>query len=82
MAQPSKQAFLYVLNRETGDTVWHIVASPVYKGTVPKETVVVAALDAPGTGRTRVAVLIHGDIRWRAVPNPTPMTRVIGSSTI
>lgn len=37
VAQPSKQAFLYVLNRETGDPVWPIVERPVEKGTVPGE---------------------------------------------
>jgi quinoprotein glucose dehydrogenase len=37
IAQPSKQAFLYVLNRETGEPVWPIVERPVEKGTVPGE---------------------------------------------
>jgi quinoprotein glucose dehydrogenase len=37
VAQPSKQAFLYVLNRETGEPVWPIVERPVEKGTVPGE---------------------------------------------
>src|SRR5579862_946722 len=37
VAQPSKQAFLYVLNRETGDPVWPIVERPVEKGNVPGE---------------------------------------------
>ncbi|MEI9813601.1 MAG: hypothetical protein WDO18_13565 [Acidobacteriota bacterium] len=37
MAQPSKQAFLYVLNRETGQPVWPIEERPVEKGTVPGE---------------------------------------------
>jgi quinoprotein glucose dehydrogenase len=37
LAQPTKQAFLYVLNRETGEPVWPIVERPVEKGTVPGE---------------------------------------------
>ncbi|MEO5926074.1 MAG: PQQ-binding-like beta-propeller repeat protein [Bryobacteraceae bacterium] len=37
VAQPSKQAFLYVLNRQTGEPVWPIVERPVEKGTVPGE---------------------------------------------
>jgi quinoprotein glucose dehydrogenase len=37
IAQPTKQAFLYVLNRETGEPVWPIVERPVEKGTVPGE---------------------------------------------
>jgi quinoprotein glucose dehydrogenase len=37
VAQPTKQAFLYVLNRETGVPVWPIVEKPVEKGDVPGE---------------------------------------------
>jgi len=37
VAQPSKQAFLYVLNRENGEPVWPIVERPVEKGDVPGE---------------------------------------------
>ena len=37
VAQPSKQAFLYVLNRETGKPVWPIEERPVEKGDVPGE---------------------------------------------
>jgi quinoprotein glucose dehydrogenase len=37
LAQPSKQAFLYVLNRETGEPIWPIVERPVERGTVPGE---------------------------------------------
>ncbi len=37
VAQPTKQAFLYVLNRETGVPVWPIVEKPVAKGDVPGE---------------------------------------------
>ncbi len=37
VAQPSKQAFLYVLNRETGVPIWPIEERPVEKGTVPGE---------------------------------------------
>lgn len=37
VAQPSKQAFLYVFNRETGEPVWPIVERPVEKGDVPGE---------------------------------------------
>jgi quinoprotein glucose dehydrogenase len=37
VAQPTKQSFLYVLNRETGEPVWPIVERPVEKGTVPGE---------------------------------------------
>ncbi|HKU65942.1 MAG TPA: hypothetical protein VJQ06_12870 [Rhizomicrobium sp.] len=37
LAQPSKQAFLYVLNRETGEPIWPIVEKPVPKGDVPGE---------------------------------------------
>jgi len=37
VAQPTKQAFLYVFNRETGEPLWPIVERPVEKGTVPGE---------------------------------------------
>jgi quinoprotein glucose dehydrogenase len=37
VAQPTKQAFMYVLNRETGQPIWPIVEKPVEKGTVPGE---------------------------------------------
>jgi quinoprotein glucose dehydrogenase len=37
VAQPSKQAFLYVLDRETGQPIWPIEERPVEKGTVPGE---------------------------------------------
>jgi quinoprotein glucose dehydrogenase len=37
VAQPSKQGFLYVFNRETGDPIWPIVERPVPKGDVPGE---------------------------------------------
>ena len=37
VAQPTKQAFLYVLNRETGVPVWPIEERPVPKGDVPGE---------------------------------------------
>ncbi len=37
VAQPSKQAFLYVLDRETGLPIWPIEERPVEKGTVPGE---------------------------------------------
>ena len=37
VAQPTKQAVLYVFNRETGDPIWPIVERPVERGTVPGE---------------------------------------------
>jgi glucose dehydrogenase len=37
VAQPTKQAFLYVFNRETGQPIWPIEEKPVEKGTVPGE---------------------------------------------
>ncbi len=37
LAQPSKQCFLYVLNRETGQPIWPIVERKVPKGDVPGE---------------------------------------------
>ena len=37
VAQPSKQAFLYVLDRTTGQPVWPIEERPVPKGDVPGE---------------------------------------------
>jgi quinoprotein glucose dehydrogenase len=37
VAQPTKQAWLYVLNRETGEPVWPIDEKPVPKGDVPGE---------------------------------------------
>jgi quinoprotein glucose dehydrogenase len=37
VAQPSKQGFLYVLNRETGEPIWPIEERPVEKGNVPRE---------------------------------------------
>jgi len=37
LAQPSKQAWLYVLNRETGQPVWPIPEKRVPKGEVPGE---------------------------------------------
>ncbi len=37
VAQPSKQGFLYVFDRVTGNPVWPIVEKPVEKGDVPGE---------------------------------------------
>jgi quinoprotein glucose dehydrogenase len=37
VAQPTKQAFLYVLDRVTGEPVWPIEERPVAKGDVPGE---------------------------------------------
>jgi len=37
VAQPTKQAFLYVFDRATGDPVWPIEERPVVKGDVPGE---------------------------------------------
>jgi quinoprotein glucose dehydrogenase len=37
VAVPTKQAFLYVFNRETGEPVWPIEERPVPKGEVPRE---------------------------------------------
>ena len=37
LAQPTKQAFLYVFNRETGKPIWPIEERPVPKGDVPGE---------------------------------------------
>jgi quinoprotein glucose dehydrogenase len=37
VAQPTKQALLYVFNRETGEPVWPIPELPVPKGSVPGE---------------------------------------------
>ena len=37
LAQPTKQAFLYVLNRVTGEPIWPIPETPVEAGDVPGE---------------------------------------------
>jgi quinoprotein glucose dehydrogenase len=37
VAQPTKQAWLYVFNRETGEPIWPIEERPVAKGDVPAE---------------------------------------------
>jgi len=37
LAQPSKQCFLYVLNRETGEPIWPFAERKVPKGDVPGE---------------------------------------------
>ncbi len=37
VAQPSKQGFLYVFNRETGEPLWPIVERPMPKSDVPGE---------------------------------------------
>ena len=37
IAQPSKQSYLYVLNRETGEPIWPIEEKPVERGNVPGE---------------------------------------------
>jgi quinoprotein glucose dehydrogenase len=37
IAQPTKQSWLYVLDRETGKPIWPIVERPVPKGNVPGE---------------------------------------------
>ena len=37
IAQPTKQAWLYVFDRETGEPVWPIEERPVEQGTVPGE---------------------------------------------
>jgi quinoprotein glucose dehydrogenase len=38
IAQPTKQGFVYVFDRQTGQPVWPIVERPVEKGTLPTET--------------------------------------------
>jgi len=38
LAQPTKQAFLYVLDRTNGRPIWPIVERPVPQGDVPRET--------------------------------------------
>ena len=37
LAQPTKQAFLYVFNRETGAPIWPIEEKPLPMGDVPTE---------------------------------------------
>src|SRR5580704_8537400 len=37
LAQPTKQSFLYMFNRETGEPIWPIEERPVPKGDVPGE---------------------------------------------
>ncbi len=37
LAQPTKQAFLYVFDRATGQPIWPIEERPVVKGDVPRE---------------------------------------------
>ena len=37
LAQPTKQSFLFVLNRETGEPIWPIEERPVPQSSVPKE---------------------------------------------
>ncbi len=37
LAQPTKQAFLYVLDRATGEPIWPIEERPVPKGDTPRE---------------------------------------------
>ena len=37
VAQPTKQGFVYVFDRKTGEPVWPIEERPVEKGTVPRE---------------------------------------------
>jgi len=37
LAQPTKQSFLFVLNRETGEPIWPIEERPVPQSTVPGE---------------------------------------------
>jgi quinoprotein glucose dehydrogenase len=37
LAQPTKQTFLFVLNRETGEPIWPIEERPVPQSAVPKE---------------------------------------------
>jgi quinoprotein glucose dehydrogenase len=37
VAQPTKQGFLFVFDRKTGEPVWPIEERPVEKGTVPRE---------------------------------------------
>jgi quinoprotein glucose dehydrogenase len=37
LALPTKQAFLFVLNRETGEPIWPVEERPVPQSTVPKE---------------------------------------------
>ena len=39
LAQPTKQAFLFVLNRETGEPIWPIEERPVPQSTVPAREV-------------------------------------------
>ena len=39
LAQPTKQAFLFVLNRETGEPIWPIEERPVPASTVPRRKI-------------------------------------------
>jgi quinoprotein glucose dehydrogenase len=53
VAQPTKQAFLYVFNRETGQPIWPIVERPVRKGNCPWRVVLADAADPrPNRGPT------------------------------
>ncbi len=59
VAQPTKQAFLYVFDRLTGEPIWPIVEQPVPKGDVPGRVVFADAADAVQTAGLRSAGLLH-----------------------
>ena len=50
IAQPSKQSFLYMLNRETGEPIWPIEERPVEKGNVPGEWLAHPAVSDQASG--------------------------------
>ena len=60
VAQPTKQAFLYVFDRETGEPIWQIEERPVPAGDVPGEWYSPHAAVSDQAGRLRPA----GASRW------------------
>ena len=55
VAQPTKQAFLYVFNRETGEPIWPIEERPVEAGDVPRRVVLAHAAVSDEAARLRPA---------------------------
>ena len=66
LAQPTKQAFLFVLDRATGRPIWPIEERPVEKGDVPGEAV--RADEAVPARRARQSVPIRSE--WLLARRP------------
>jgi len=73
LAQPTKQSFLYVLNRETGEPIWPIREKKVIAGDVPGEWYSPPPNRRPSTARASPSMISStGRRSCAAKPSPSP----------